>query len=721
VYSRCRSVLSFYAALLFASLLAATGAQATDFVVTNTNSSGPGSLAFVVAQANGTPGPHNIAIQVTGNIVLTNPLALSRAMTISGPAGHPGSVTLSGQGTHRIFVINAGAGNPVTLRYLTLADGNAGDDGGGAIIVNFPSTLTLAHCTLSGNVAHFGGALFNDGTLHVDDCFVVGNSTNASAGGAIYNTFALTVERSTFVNNISKFDGGAIENVTGATLTVTDTEFRGNKATAGGGGGGGIANYGIAKVIRSTFSGNSGVGYGGAIRADASGTPHTGSLTIVNSTFSNNTGGGPTGAGGGAIASVNQGTVRIFNSTVAFNHAGSAASGGGLYAGGGTTMTIANSIVAYNDVPEGRSGPDCVGQLTSEGYNILHDNKDCTIVGTADGNQIGVEVGLLNLAGAGGLTPVHAFVEPFAGVDAGNPNGCVDENGAPLATDQRGIARPLGDACDIGAYERTPFIPSGRFQGLFWRFPAGSEAGWGINFAHQGNTLFATWFTYGSDGKPLWLAAVLQFVGPGIYAGNVFTVTGPSFDAVPWDPALVVETTVGNAIVAFGDPDNGVFTYTINGIVTQAKPITRQLFAAPVPVCTWDSLADLSLATNFQDLWWASPPGSQSGWGTNFTHQGDVIFLTWFTYDAAGKPLWFIAVADKQSAGVYSGPISTVTGPPYWADPFDPANVVETVVGTITITFADGNHATYDYTINGVHQVKTITRQVFTEPGTVCQ
>jgi hypothetical protein len=272
----------------------------------------------------------------------------------------------------------------------------------------------------------------------------------------------------------------------------------------------------------------------------------------------------------------------------------------------------------------------------------------------------------------------------------------------------------------MGAYEQAAPLPSGRFQGLFWRYPAGIESGWGINFAHQGDILFATWFTYGFDGKPLWFAAELHRVAPGVYAGEVITVTGPSFDAVPWDRSTVVETTVGTMIVAFSDADNGVLHYTVNGI-TQTKPITRQLFAEPVPVCTWGALADLTLAATFQDLWWAAPAGSESGWGVNFTQQGNIIFFTWFTYDALHQPLWFIAVAELKSPGVYQGPISTVTGPPFNAVPFDPANVVETVVGDVTITFADGNHATFAYTINGVMQTKQITRQVFADPGTACQ
>ena len=41
------------------------------------------------------------------------------------------------------------------------------------------------------------------------------------------------------------------------------------------------------------------------------------------------------------------------------------------------------------------------------------------------------------------------------------------------------------------------------YEGLWWANPAGSESGWGINFAHQGDTIFATWFTYDLTGKSL--------------------------------------------------------------------------------------------------------------------------------------------------------------------------------------------------------------------------
>jgi len=260
-------------------------------------------------------------------------------------------------------------------------------------------------------------------------------------------------------------------------------------------------------------------------------------------------------------------------------------------------------------------------------------------------------------------------------------------------------------------------------QGLWWASPAASESGWGMNFAHQGDTIFVTWFTYDANGKPWWLAAELHKSADNIYTGSIFTSTGPPFNAVPFNPNQTIETTVGTMTVAFSPPNDAVVNYTVNG-TSRSKLITRQVFG-PLPVCAWGLQPDLTLATNYQDLWWKAPAGSEAGWGINFTHQGDVIFATWFTYDASGNPWWLIAELHKSTTGVYSGTVSTATGPPYFALPFNPALVVETVVGTATVTFSDGNNASFAYAINdGVNigtQTKAITRQVFASPGTVCQ
>jgi hypothetical protein len=140
-----------------------------------------------------------------------------------------------------------------------------------------------------------------------------------------------------------------------------------------------------------------------------------------------------------------------------------------------------------------------------------------------------------------------------------------------------------------------------------------------------------------------------------------------------------------------------------------------------VPTCIYGAQSNLALATNYQDLWWAAPAGAESGWGVNLTHQGDIIFATWFTYDIDGTPLWLSATVNKTPAGVYSGTLYRTTGPAFNAVPFLPANVGLTAVGPLTLTFANGNNATFAYTVNGVTQSKSIVRQVFGTLGTVCQ
>lgn len=257
------------------------------------------------------------------------------------------------------------------------------------------------------------------------------------------------------------------------------------------------------------------------------------------------------------------------------------------------------------------------------------------------------------------------------------------------------------------------------YEGLWWNAPAGSEPGWGMNIVHQADTIFATWFTYDLTGKGLWMAMSASLVSTEIYTGTLFQATGPSFNSVPFNPLLVVGTAVGTGTLTFTDLDTGKFDYTVNG-VAQSKPITREVFGQ-LPTCTFGILTDLTLAYNYQDLWWAAPAGLERGWGVNLTHQGDTIFATWFTYDVDRTPMWLAAAAPKTAAGVYSGTLYRTTGPPFNAVPFDSTKVSATAVGTATFTFTDGNTGTFNYTVNDVTQTKSITREVLVAPGTVCQ
>jgi hypothetical protein len=154
--------------------------------------------------------------------------------------------------------------------------------------------------------------------------------------------------------------------------------------------------------------------------------------------------------------------------------------------------------------------------------------------------------------------------------------------------------------------------------------------------------------------------------------------------------------------------------------VTQTKTITRQVFG-PLPTCTFGILADLTQAYNYQDIWWAAPAGAESGWGINLTHQGDIIFATWFTYARDRSPLWLVVTAPKTAPGTYAGTLYQTSGPPFNAVPFDPTRVVLTGVGSAAFTFTDGDNGSFEYTVNGETQTKSITRQVFIAPGTVCQ
>ena len=264
-------------------------------------------------------------------------------------------------------------------------------------------------------------------------------------------------------------------------------------------------------------------------------------------------------------------------------------------------------------------------------------------------------------------------------------------------------------------------VPAGpaNYEGLWWASPAASESGWGINFAHQGDIIFATWFTYDLTGKAWWLSMIAGLDTSGVYSGSLVQATGPPFNSVPFTPSQVRGTNVGTGKLTFSDLNNGTFTYTVNGS-TQTKAITREVYDQ-LPTCTFGLEADLTQAYNYQNLWWAAPAGVESGWGVNLTHQGNTIFATWFTYDLDRTPLWLSVIAGKTAAGVYSGTLYRTTGPAFNAVPFDPAKIGGTVVGDATFTFSDGNNATFAYTVNGIAQTKPITRQVFVAPGTVCQ
>ena len=104
---------------------------------------------------------------------------------------------------------------------------------------------------------------------------------------------------------------------------------------------------------------------------------------------------------------------------------------------------------------------------------------------------------------------------------------------------------------------------------------------------HQGDTIFATWFTYDLDGSPLWLVVTAAKVAPSRYEGDLYRAAGARFDA--FNPVSVVPTKVGTASFVFTDGNAATFAYSIDGIgaipFAQTKAITREIFAPPGTAC----------------------------------------------------------------------------------------------------------------------------------------
>ena len=352
--------------------------------------------------------------------------------TTEGGTGLPvitGNVTIQGAGA---TIARSTATGVPAFRIFDVADG-------GSLTLN---SLTLSN-GLANNGQQGGGAIFNHGTLTVTAGTFTNNSSPAAtgtSGGAIDSTGTLSVNTSTFSGNSAQ-EGGGIMNQ--STATVTNSTFAGNNATNFGGGA--LVNTaGTATLAGDTFVGNTGPG-GGALDNDAT-------LNISNSTFTNNTAGTN---GGGAV--VNFGTTTVNQSTFSGN---TSPFGANLYNFTGFTLSMSMDIVAG-----GLTGTNCGGgaPITDLGYNI-DDGTSCGF-SAANHSLPSTDPGLDALAWNGGSTQTMALPAGSPAVDAIPPA----TPGCPGSTDQRGIARPQGTGCDIGAYElavttgdtQPPSVPTG--------------------------------------------------------------------------------------------------------------------------------------------------------------------------------------------------------------------------------------------------------------------
>ena len=418
-------------------------------------------------------GGGGIYIKDDGTLTLTDSTVSGNTANISNGGG--------------IMIESAGTG---TLLNSTVSGNTAEQNGGG---ISNTGTLNLTNSTVSGNTANFigGGGIYNAGTLTMTNGSVTGNSA-AFVGGGIYNpSGTLTLTNSTVSGNTASGSGGGIFQ-SGGTVELTDSTVSGNTGSNGGG----IFTTSTLTLTASTVSGNTAsTGSGGGIFKSGS----SSTLTLTNSTVSGNTAAGIKGGGiyavGGIVTLTNSTvsgntantsgggisnfvTLTLTNSTVSGNTAGD--DGGGIYNSGGT-LTLTNSTITENTAQAGGggighvsgttelvntiiavnsaaiSGPDCFGSLTSLGYNLIRDDSSCGFT-AATGDQVGdaanpIDPVLGPLQDNGGDTETHALLSGSPAIDAIPVADCSDIDGLPVATDQQGVVRPQGPACDMGAYE----------------------------------------------------------------------------------------------------------------------------------------------------------------------------------------------------------------------------------------------------------------------------
>ncbi|MEP7067678.1 MAG: hypothetical protein ABI789_00495 [Usitatibacter sp.] len=231
-----------------------------------------------------------------------------------------------------------------------------------------------------------------------------------------------------------------------------------------------------------------------------------------------------------------------------------------------------------------------------------------------------------------------------------------------------------------------------------------SESGWGVTIADHDTQLFAVWYAYDTDGSPMW------FTVPGgtfnanrtFFSGDLYRTTGPSYTGA-FDPNAVTTTKVGTASFDFtsasGPQGSAVFSWTI-GSAGRTKQIQRLPFGN----------AAANWGIDHTDLWW-NP--AESGWGLTLAQHGNNVFGAWFTYGPSGHPLFIVMPGvTMTSADSFTGALYTTTGPSYTSATFDPALVRTTPVGSATLRFT-GDTGTFTTTVQGLTQVRTITRQPF--------
>jgi CSLREA domain-containing protein len=401
-------------------LLPANVAQAATFTVTTTTDAphttplngnctstlpgAPCTLRAAVQAANFLSGVQTINLAVPGTYTLTvvgarednaatGDLDINGVnLTLANTSG--GTIATDGNNTDRVFHVGPLAPAQFSTSGLTIQHGNDSNQ---------------VNPTLGG-----GGVLVSPGSsVALSNVTIAANAvTNPGGGGGINNQGTLTLIDSTLAGNgAGSAAGGGLENGVNAQARVDSTVFVGNAGISGGA----VNNNSLITLTNVTMSSNQASSRGGAFANTGS---QFANATLLNVTMAGNF----TQASGAPNSSV----------------------GGTLENDSGGTLTVKNTIVTNT-----ASGGNCSAgsPITSLGFNISSDTT-CGFGGPGDRNNLDPLLG--PLSNNGGPTQTHALLPGSPAIDAASPD-C-----PPPATDQRGVSRPQGIRCDIGAFELVP-------------------------------------------------------------------------------------------------------------------------------------------------------------------------------------------------------------------------------------------------------------------------
>jgi CSLREA domain-containing protein len=385
----------------------ADGADAApgDGVCEMTPGAGDCSLRAAIMEANAESGSNDIEIG-DGHVYALGSSSSASDLVVTDSVSINGASTISAGGHGRVFDVQSGG---LIVSGSTIRDGSAasaaGGGVGGGIHVGPAGSLLLVETTVEDNTAiGDGGAIFNEGrttisSSHVTDNQTEGGPTFAGHGGAVSTTGSLSIMTSTLSGDSTTADGNfAIVASSSASVSIS----------------------------QSTLTGN----LGGVISTDAP-------LTVDNSTISFNN-----ASPSGPAAAIDVGAAATFTaSTIAANDGNPANAAIVAIANHGAgTVTVSGTVIAQL--------VSCRGTVQSGGYNVVSDSS-CSFRQVGDKQGFGAQI--QGLADNGGPTQTMLPLAASPLVDAipvGTPGLC--DSGA---TDQRGVPRPSGPQCDIGAVE----------------------------------------------------------------------------------------------------------------------------------------------------------------------------------------------------------------------------------------------------------------------------